>query len=105
MLDFSPVRTRTMSIGELALGLGKEDLRRLTNAMVDTMLGLIAECEDADVTFVPQDPQANDPYAAQDTEQGIAWTLGHVIVHCTASSEEAAALASELARGIPNTGR
>jgi len=30
----------------------------------------------------------------------LAWNLGHVIVHITASSEEAAFIASELARGV-----
>lgn len=30
----------------------------------------------------------------------MPWTLGHVIVHVTASSEEAAFLAAELARGV-----
>jgi hypothetical protein len=35
----------------------------------------------------------------------LAWTLGHVIVHVTASSEEAAAIAAELARGVSYHGR
>ena len=30
----------------------------------------------------------------------MPWTLGHVIVHVTASSEEAAFLAAEMARGV-----
>src|SRR5262249_22367636 len=30
--------------------------------------------------------------------------LGHLIVHVTASSEEAAAIAAELARGVPHRG-
>jgi hypothetical protein len=34
----------------------------------------------------------------------LAWTLGHVIVHVTASSEESAAIAAELARGVPHRG-
>ena len=34
-------------------------------------------------------------------EKDLAWTLGHVIVHWTASSEEAAAHALTLARGVP----
>ncbi|HLF89954.1 MAG TPA: DinB family protein, partial [Anaerolineales bacterium] len=46
------------------------------------------------------DPNADDPYAASEEEKNISWTLGHLIVHVTASSEEAAFLAAELARGV-----
>ena len=35
----------------------------------------------------------------------MPWTLGHVIVHCTASAEESAAVAAELARGVEYHGR
>lgn len=105
LLDFDPVLTREISFNELVTDLSIEDLRELTNDMIDTMLDLIADCEDADVTFVPEDPEADDQYALDDNEQNIAWTLGHVIVHTTASSEEAAALAAELARGVPWHGR
>jgi hypothetical protein len=105
MLDFQAVRDKTMSLTELTADLAREDLRRLTNEMVDTMLGLIADCVDADVTLVPVDPAANDPFAASPEDVHLAWTLGHVIVHTTASSEEAAALAAELARGVEYHGR
>lgn len=105
LLNFDPVLTREISFNELVTDLSIEDLRELTNDMIDTMLDLIADCEDADVTFVPEDPEADDQYALDDNEQNIAWTLGHVIVHTTASSEEAAALAAELARGVPWHGR
>jgi hypothetical protein len=73
--------------------------------MLDTMLGLIATCIDADVTFQPIDPQANDKYAANEADIHLAWTLGHVIVHVTASAEESAFLAAELARGVAFHGR
>jgi hypothetical protein len=81
------------------------DLRSLTNEMVDYILGLIAGCSDRDVTFEPSDPGADDPDAATQEEVNMPWTLGHVIVHITASAEEAAALAAELARGVPFHGR
>lgn len=81
------------------------DLRRLTNALIDDVLHMLRHCADDDVTFVPVDPQANDPAAATEGEVGIAWTLGHVIVHMTASSEESAALGAELARGVEYHGR
>ena len=69
------------------------------------MLELIAACTDADVTFEPIDPQANDKYAATEAEVHLAWTLGHLIVHVTASAEESAFLAAELARGVMFHGR
>ncbi len=105
LLDFDPVLTREISFNELVADLTIEDLRELTNDMIDTMLDLIAGCADADVVFVPEDPDADDSYATDDAEQNIAWTLGHVIVHTTASSEESAALAAELARGVEYHGR
>jgi hypothetical protein len=105
MLDFRPVREKRLTYAELAAGLTKADLHRLTDEMIDTMLEIIAGCVDADVTFAPSDPAADDPYAATAAEATIAWTLGHVIVHTTASAEESAALAAELARGVEFHGR
>lgn len=105
MLDFTPVRKKEMTMGQLVAGLDRDDLRRLTDEMVDTMLALIAECEDPDVVFVPVDAEADDPVAATAEEVHMPWTLGHVIVHTTASAEESAALAAELARGVPFHGR
>ncbi|GAB4213399.1 MAG: DinB family protein [Roseiflexaceae bacterium] len=105
MLDFSAVFTRQKTLNQIMEGLTPQDLRDLTNEMIDTMLDLVKDCTDHDVTFQPVDPQANDTYAANDAERGIAWTLGHVIVHVTASSEESAFLAAELARGVEFHGR
>ncbi len=105
MLDFTPVRNREKHIDDLAAGLTVEDLRRLTNEMVDTMLALIADATDEDVVFVPVDPHAEDTFATDPTEANMPWTLGHVIVHTTASAEEAAFLAVELARGVAHHGR
>lgn len=105
MLDFNRVRNKEMTIGELAAGLTVADLHRHTDDMVDTVLDLIQEAVDADVDFQPVDPGANDTFATNPDEVNIAWTLGHVMVHSTASSEEAAALATELARGVEILGR
>src|SRR5215469_15379775 len=82
----------------------REDLRRLTKQLITQVTKMLRRCVDADVTFVPVDPQASDPGAA-DEEQNVAWTLGHIIVHMTASAEEAAAIAAELARGVSYHGR
>jgi len=105
MLDFAAVRNRTKTLAELTEGLTMNDLHHLTDEMTDTMLKLILDAVDADVIFEPVDPQANDTYAIESTEIKLPWTLGHVIVHATASSEEAAAQACSLARSVPVSGR
>ncbi len=105
MLDFDAQKSGRISFDELVAELDIADLRRLTNEMVDAVLAMIDPCNDADVTFQPVDPEADDPYAEASDEVEMAWTLGHVIVHTTASSEESAALAAELARGVEMHGR
>jgi DinB superfamily len=104
MLNFTPVRDKTLSIVDLSRDLTKTDLYNLTDEMIDTILSIIADARDEDVDFVPQDPEANDTFGIPE-ERELAWTLGHVIVHITASSEESAALALTLARGLPVEGR
>ena len=105
MFDFTPVIQKQAKLSELTTQLTIDDLRQYTNEMIDTLLDLIATCTDADVTFQPIDPQANDKYAANEADVHLAWTLGHVIVHVTASAEESAFLAAELARGVAFHGR
>src|SRR5947209_6881409 len=104
MLDFTPVRNKTLTYSDLCRDLTKADLHRLTDEMIDTMLAIIVDAKDEDVDFVPLDPNANDTFGIAE-EADLAWTLGHVIVHATASSEESAALASTLARGLAVEGR
>ena len=105
MLNFQAVRKGEITFAELVAGLTVDDLRDLTNELADTMLGMIAGCVDADVVLEPLDPEADDPFAATPEEVQMAWTLGHVIVHTTASAEESAAVAAELARGVEYRGR
>jgi hypothetical protein len=105
MLNFQAVRDEEITFAELVADLTRDDLRDLTNEMVDMVLGLIAACVDADVIFEPLDPEAHDPYAATPEEVNMAWSLGHVVVHTTASAEESAAVAAELARGVAYHGR
>lgn len=105
MLPYHCVSRKEITIAELAKGVTLDMLRRETTWMNDRVLGLIAECTDADVVYQPVDPNANDQYVQDPSAVSAAWTLGHVIVHATASSEEAAFLACELARGIPHHGR
>jgi DinB superfamily len=105
VIDFEPMRRREKSLQDLAEGLTREDLSRLTQEMCARELALIEDAKDEDVAFVPDDPEANDTFASQAEDVGLSWTLGHVVVHATASSEESAALALVLARGLPVDGR
>jgi hypothetical protein len=105
MLNFQAVRDRQISLAELTAGITRQDLGNLTNEMTDTILDLVMDCGDGDVTFEPVDLQAHDPYAATQEEIAMPWNLGHVIVHITASAEESAALAAELARKVAFHGR
>lgn len=99
MIDFSSVKNGEAKILDLAKNLTTADLKRLTNESIDWMLELIAGLSDAHMTFDPLDPEANDPYA-KEGEEKIGWSLAHLIVHVTASSEEWATYGSILARGI-----
>ena len=105
MLNFQAVRNQEITFAQLVVDLTLDDLRDLTNEMVDTMLSLIADCVDADVVMEPVDPEADDPFAATPEEVNLAWNLGHVVVHTTASAEESAAVAADLARGVEYHGR
>ena len=95
----------TFQVPDGADAVSLDDLWRLTNALIDQVEKMLRRCTDADVAFVPVDPLADDPGAAESGEAAIPWTLGHIIVHMTASSEESAALAAELARGVTYHGR
>jgi len=104
LLDFTLVKNRTITFSDMARDLTATDLRNLTKEMIDTMLSIIADATDEDVVFVPRDPNADDPFGIPE-EKNLVWTLGHVAVHTTASSEESAALALTLARGLTPEGR
>lgn len=105
MIDLTRLRDGDGTMADKTAHLTTADLRDLTNDMIERQQALIRDATDADVVFVPLDPDAHDSYAATAEEEGIAWTLGHLIVHVTASSEEAAFLAAEQARGILREGR
>jgi len=80
-------------------------LSELSDASVDRFLTLLASATDGDVVFVPDDPAANDADAADPDQRHTAWTIAHTIVHTTATAEECAAVAAELARGVEFHGR
>ena len=56
MLAFSPVRDKSKTIADLASGLEKDDLRSLTNEMVDRMLALIRPPTARSVSPLPRSP-------------------------------------------------
>ena len=101
MIDFGPLRRKEASLQDLATGLSQTDLGRLTREMCAAQLAAIQDATDDDVVMVPDDPDASDTFASRPEDVGLSWTLGHVVVHTTASSEESAALALTLARGLP----
>jgi hypothetical protein len=105
MLKLQAIHDKEITLDRLPTDLTPGNLHGLTNEMVDCILDLISGCVDADVTFEPLDPEADDPHAKTPEEVKMPWSLGHVIVHTTASAEEAAALAAELARGVEYHGR
>ena len=105
LIDFALIRTGKLELIDLGRGLAPADLAAATRAMTADLLARLAGADDPDVTFVPDDPAAEDTFATDPAEMGLAWTLGHVIVHVTASAEEAAFLAAELARGVEPHGR
>jgi hypothetical protein len=107
MLDFGPVRRREIRLADYARqqNIGRTDLQDYSNEIIDALLALLDDAADADMVFAPYDPDADDPYAATAEEMNIGWTLGHIIAHTTASSEECCAHAAELARGVEVCGR
>lgn len=105
MIDFTPLHEKKVTIAELAAELTKDDLVKFTHKMSDKILDMIASCQDSNVIFEPLDPKANDPYAENPADVKMPWTLGHLVVHITASIEESAALAAEMARGVEFHGR
>lgn len=101
MVDFSPVKNKEKKYIDLWHddNLTIQDLRDATTRSIAHILSLISSLDDAGIAHEPQDDNANDPYAVEG-EENIGWTVGHLVAHVTASSEESAAFASMLARGV-----
>lgn len=101
MVDFTPWFEKEKKLIDIWRddSLTIDDFRASTNESIDYLLELIADLDDADVTFDPEDPDAHDSEAVEG-EENIGWNIAHLIAHVTASSEEGAALSSLLARGV-----
>lgn len=98
-INFSPVDNGEVSLFDFCQRFSVNDLRAATNTSIDTILGIIKDLNDAQIAFMPHDPNAKDDYAVAG-EEHIGWSVAHLVVHVTASSEEGAAHSSVLARGI-----
>jgi len=100
LIDFSPIDRDEIKALEFSAPFSVADLKAATHASIDTILAIIKDMSDAQMTFLPFDPDADDPHAVPGEEK-IGWSLAHLVVHVTATSEEGAAFSSILARGIP----
>jgi hypothetical protein len=105
LIDFSRIDNETFKLAHLQAEVSHADLITATNEMLDCMGEIIQSARDEYVTFVPVDPHAHDAAAGSDSEVNLAWTLGHVVVHATASGEETASIGASLARGVAVTWR
>jgi hypothetical protein len=92
-LDFSPVTNGEIKLLEFSQRFTRDDLRAFTHESLDTMLDIMKDLTDAQMIFLPDDPDANDQFAPPE-EQHIGWSVAH------ASAEEWASYSSILARGI-----
>lgn len=100
LIDFTPAQNGELKLYDFAQQFTLEGLRAATNASLDTILAIIGEADDAQLTFLPEDPNADDPFAPPE-ERYLGWSLAHLVTHVCASSEEGAAYSAILARGIP----
>ncbi len=92
-IDLGAVQAGQVSYADLMRNVRHADLYEMTDELFDVVELLLAGLTDAAVLFVPHDPAASDQ-----SEQG--WTLSHVIAHLTATLEEAATIATLLARNV-----
>jgi hypothetical protein len=99
-IDFSPVHNKQVVIGVYGRQFSVDQMREASDDSINVLLDIIGDTTDAEIAFLPHDPNANDPHA-KPGEEHIGWTLGHLVAHVTATSEECAAIASILARGVP----
>lgn len=105
LVQFETIHNKEQTLGDLAGQCGVSDLRETLNSYVERTVGIIGGLTDQQVILIPYDPAADDPYAASKEERHVGWSLAHVVLHVTASAEEAAAFSSILARGIAIGGR
>lgn len=99
MIDFTPLKEDISVLLEFSQQFSVDDLRDASNAYLDKIKAIVSDMNDAQLAFIPDDPEADDSHAPED-EQNIGWSVAHLVLHVTASVEESATFASLLARGI-----
>ncbi len=104
-IDFQPVFKKEKNLIDLANKYSHADLGAALNGYVDVTLQIINDVSDEQAAYIPVDPQADDQHAATEADRHVGWSLIHLVMHVTATAEEAAAFSSILARGIPIGGR
>ena len=92
--DFAAILTGQNTYADTVAAYDRNNLIELTQEYYAEINGIISGATDAAIVAVPFDPGLKD----QSEGEG-AWTIGHIIAHLTATTEESAALASALARG------
>src|SRR5258708_8940896 len=105
IINSQPVYNKEKTLGDLASQYSNADLHAALNSYVDFTIQIINSVSDEQALYIPPDPDANDPYATTEAEHHVGWSLVHLVMHVTASAEEAAAFSSILARGIAIGGR
>lgn len=98
-IDFTRLRSEEVSLYEFSKTLTRSKLRDASDASIDTLLVLLEDVTDKEINHIPRDALADDPHAVAG-EETIGWSLGHLVLHVTASAEEGAAVSSMLARGV-----
>ncbi|KAB2866242.1 MAG: hypothetical protein F9K46_02705, partial [Anaerolineae bacterium] len=87
LLDFTRLNNKEVTIYEFSKPFTLDDLRAATHASIDRMVALLKDTDDEQITFIPYDPDADDPFAPAD-ERYQGWNLAHLVLHVTASAEE-----------------
>ncbi len=105
LIDFQPVFKKEKTLIDLANEYSQADLGAALNSYIDFTLRIINDVSDEQAAYIPVDPDADDPHAATEADRHVGWSLIHLVMHVTATVEEAAAFSSILARGIPIGGR
>lgn len=99
LIDFSAVDNHEKTMLQFGNDITVATMRAATNESIDTLLKIVSGLTDEQSTFLPLDPEADDPHA-KPGEEKIGWSIAHLVVHVTSSSEEWATYSGILARGI-----
>lgn len=100
MIDFSRI-TGPQSfplLNEIAAEVDWRDLPALTNELYDALAAELTKVDYVALSFVPNDPKAT-------AGDEVGYMIPQIIAHLTATQEEAAAHAAQLARGSVPEGR